>query len=104
MFVAVRRYEVEDTSSVGEIMHRVRDEFLPMISKAPGFIDYYCYDCREAGRTIITSISLFETTVGADESSRMATMWAERRLSGLIRTPPEISAGEVKVHSKVMVS
>ncbi len=104
MFIAVRRYEVEDPTAVGEIMKRVREEFLPMINKAPGFVDYYCYDCREAGRTIITSISLFETTVGADESSRMATMWAERRLSSLVRTPPEISAGEAKVHSRVMVS
>ncbi len=104
MFIAVRRYEVEDPTAVGEIMKRVREEFLPMISKAPGFVDYYCYHCREAGRTIITSISLFETTVGADESSRMATMWAERHLSSLVRTPPDISAGEVKVHSRVMVS
>lgn len=103
MFVAVRRYEVDDPASVGEIMNRVRDEFLPMISKSPGFVDYYCYDCREAGRTVITSISLFETTLGADESSRMAGMWVERRLSSLVRTPPEISAGEVKVHSRVMV-
>ena len=74
-----------------------------MISKSPGFVDYYCYDGREAGRTIIASISLFETTVGADESCRTATMWAERRLSGLVRTPPEIGAGEVKVLSRVMV-
>ena len=103
MFIAVRRYEATDPESVGEIMSRVRDEFLPLISKAPGFVDYYCYDCREAGRSIITSISLFEDALGADESSRMAAMWVQRRLSSLVRTPPDITAGEVKVHSRVMV-
>ena len=103
MFVVERRYQVADPDSVHEIMNRVRDEFLPMISKAPGFIDYYCFDAREAGRTIITSISIFKDMVGGDESSRMAALWAQRRLSSLVLTPPEITCGEAKVHSGAMV-
>ena len=92
MYASIRRYKA---SSVDEAMGRVSEGFVPLISKGPGFIAYYVLD---AGDGVVASISLFETQAGAEESNRLAATWVKENIAPLVSGPPEITAGEVKVH------
>jgi quinol monooxygenase YgiN len=92
MYVAVRRY-VMDPKSVNEVMRRIREEFVPIISKAPGFLNYHVLD---AGNGVLASISMFENKAEAEESNRLAANWA-KTLGSLLPNPPDITCGEVIV-------
>jgi hypothetical protein len=84
-----------DPGSVDELMRRVNEGFVPIISKGPGFLAYYAVN---AGGGVVASISIFETQAGAEESNKMAASWVKENLASLLPTPPEITAGEVGVH------
>jgi hypothetical protein len=92
MYVSVRRY-VTDPRSVNEVMRRTREEFVPIISKAPRFLNYHVLD---AGNGVLASISMFENKAGAEESNRLAANWV-RTLGSLLPNPPQITAGDVVV-------
>ena len=94
MYVSVRRYEM-DAETVDELMRRVEEGFVPIISNAPGFIAYYALD---AGEGVVASISIFTDQAGAEESNRMAVDYVKENLAALLQFLPEITAGEVKVH------
>jgi hypothetical protein len=94
MYVSVRWYET-DPAVVDEAMRRVGEGFAPLISKAPGFIAYYALD---AGGGVVVSISIFTDQAGAEESNTVAAEWVMENLASLVLDPPEITAGEVKVH------
>jgi len=94
MYASVRRYEM-DPGSVDEVMRRVEEGFVPIVSKAPGFIAYYALD---AGDGVVASITVFEDQAGAEESDRMAADWVKENVASLLPTPPEATAGDVRVH------
>ncbi len=94
MYLSVRRYEM-DAEAVDELMRRVEEGFVPIISNAPGFIAYYALD---AGEGVVASISIFTDEAGAEESNRMAADYVKENLAALLQFLPEITAGEVKVH------
>ncbi len=94
MYASIRRYNM-DPGSVDELMRRVNEGFVPIISQGAGFKAYYAID---AGDGVVASISVFETQAGAEESNRMAASWVKENLASLLPTPPEITAGEVGVH------
>lgn len=94
MYASVRRYKMEP-GSVEELMRRVEEGFVPIISKGPGFVAYYALD---AGDGVVASISVFEDQAGAEESNRMAADWVKENLASLLPNPPEVTAGEVMVH------
>jgi len=90
MYVSVRRY-VTDPKSVNEVMRRIREEFVPIISKALGFLNYHVLD---AGNGVLASISMFENKAGAEESNGLAANWV-KTLGSLLPNPPQITAGDV---------
>ncbi len=94
MYVSVRRYEMHPLA-VDELMQRVEEGFAPIISKAPGFIAYLALD---AGDGVVASVSMFADQAGAEESNRLAADYVRANLASLVPNPPEITAGEVKVH------
>lgn len=94
MYASIRRYNM-DPGSVDELMRRVNEGFVPIISRGAGFMAYYAIN---AGDGVVASISVFETQAGAEESNRMAADWVKQNLASLLPTPPEITAGEVGVH------
>ena len=96
MYAAIRRYAI-DPGSVDEVTRRVRDEFVPVISKAPGFISY---DVLVSGANTVTSISYFDDKAGADHSTQIASGWVKDRLSSLLPKPPEVTAGEITLHAE----
>ncbi len=95
MYVAIRRYQLEDPGSVGEVLRRATEGFIPIIKDAPGFLAYYGLD---SGGGTVTSVSVFEDQAGADESNRRAAGWVEENLASMLPNPPEIISGEVGAH------
>ncbi len=94
MYAIIRRYR---TSSVAEVVRRIEKEFLPIISKAPGFLAYYIV---EEGMGVQSSISIFEDQSAAEYSSQLAAVWV-REHPTFLPEPPEISSGEVVLHKAV---
>jgi hypothetical protein len=96
MHATVRRYEGVDKSRTDELTKRVGESLLPRLSKLPGFSGYYLI---EAGEGVMRSISFFDTSAQADESTRVAATWVrDEKLETALPNAPKISGGEVIVH------
>ena len=94
MFAVIRRYNTHE-GTADRIVQRVRDGFIPLISKLPGFVSY---DVVRAADGCLVSMSVFETRQAAEDSNRLASDWVHDNLASLIRTAPIILSGEVMVH------
>ena len=92
MYVAIRRYQLEDPGSVDEVLGRVNEGFIPIIKDAPTFMAYYALD---SGGGEVTSVSVFEDQSAAEESNTKAADWVGQNLASMVPNPPEILAGEV---------
>jgi hypothetical protein len=69
---------------------------VPSLSESPGFSGYYLID---AGNGVMSSISVFDTSEHADESTRVASSWVrEQGLETALPNSPKITSGEVVVH------
>ena len=94
MYATIRRYKIK-TGDKERLNGLVKNEFVPLISGLPGFIDYYGID---AGADYWASVSVFDTKTGSEESNKMAADWVKRHVAGLIVGPVEITAGDVVAH------
>jgi hypothetical protein len=93
MYATIRRYEgVTNPTEAGRL---VRETFLPVVSKIPGFVAYYWVD---AGGGVMISTTVFQDKAGAEESNRKAATVVRESLASLLPNPPQITAGEVVVH------
>ena len=93
MHATVRRYDGVDESRTDELKQKVNETLLPRISKLPGFDGYFLI---EAGKGVMTSISLFDESAQADESTRVASSWVrDEKLESALPNPPKITLGEV---------
>ena len=95
MYASIRRYKTS-LGAAAEIAQRVNQGFVPIISKAPGFIAYHLVD---AGNDVVATVSVFQDQAGAEESNRMAADWVKSSIASLLSGPPEITAGTVTVHT-----
>ena len=68
MHATIRRYEGVDTNRINEIVGKVDETFVPQVRELPGFAGYFL---MEADKGILSSISLFETSQQAEESSKL---------------------------------
>ena len=95
MHATVKRHEGVDKSRTDELT-KIGESLLPRLSKLPGFSGYYLV---EAGEGVMRSISFFDTSAQADESTRVAATWVrDEKLETALPNPPKISGGEVIVH------
>ena len=92
MYAAFRSYRTEEAA---EVAKRVNEGFIPIISKAPGFLAYYAID---TGQGVVASFSVFETRSQAEASNRIAADWVNENIAPLLDVP-EITAGEIVVHT-----
>jgi len=94
MYAAVRHYhfQVEDGAKIDKM---VREEFVPLIKKAKGFVRYYWLD---TGKGEGVSMSVFKDKAGADESVRLAAAFVKDHLSQVVVQKPEVIEGPVKAH------
>jgi hypothetical protein len=96
MFATVRRYEGIDTSKKDELTKKVGETLAPRLSKLPGFGSYFLID---TGDGVMSSISLFETSSQAQDSTRVASEWVrDEKLENILVDPPKVTGGEVIVH------
>ena len=94
MFAVVRHYHFDKKHS-GEIDRLVREEFVPLLKKAKGFVRYYWLD---TGAGEGASFGVFEDKAGADESVRLAADFVRTKMAKLLREKPEIIEGPIKAH------
>jgi hypothetical protein len=96
MYATVRRYEGIDNARTAELKTKVGESLMPRLSKLPGFGGYFLI---EAGEGVMTSMSLFDTSDQAHESTRVAATWVrEENLETALPNTPKITAGEVVAH------
>jgi hypothetical protein len=98
MHATMRRYEGVDASRTDELTKKVNESLIPRLSKLPGFDGYFLI---EADNGVMTSVSLFDTSAHADESSRLASSWVrDEKLETALPNPPKITFGEVIAQRK----
>ena len=97
MHATIRRYEGIDTSRMNEIVGKVNETFIPQVRELPGFAGYFLL---EADNGVVSSLSLFETSEQADESTKLVTKWiSDENFSKAIPNPPRITSGKVVAQS-----
>jgi hypothetical protein len=102
MQATIRRYEGVDAARTNEIVERVNEALVPQLRELPGFSGYYVID---AGNGVLSSVSLFETSEQAEESTKLVAEWiADENLDTAIPNAPKITSGEVVAHSDRMVA
>ena len=96
MFATIRRYEAIDQDRTTELVKKADETLLPSLSELPGFSGY---SLIQAGDGVVSSISFFDTSAHADESTRVASNWVrEQKLESALPNPPKVTSGEVVVH------
>ena len=94
MFAVIRHYHFNPEDGE-EIDRRIREEFVPIVKNAKGFVRYYWLD---TGNGEGASLSAFKDKAGADESVRLAAEYVKEHLSKLFTEKPEIIEGPIKAH------
>jgi len=95
MFATIRRYESIDQAQVSELVKKADESLLPSLSELPGFGGYSLID---TGNGVVSSISYFDTSEHADESTRLASTWVREQKLETVLNAPKITSGEVVVH------
>jgi hypothetical protein len=96
MHATVRRYEGIDQNSKDELTRKVGETLMPSLSKLPGFNGYYLI---ESGNGVFTSVGLFDNSIQAEESTRVASSWVvDQKLESILPNPPKVTNGEVIAH------
>jgi hypothetical protein len=102
MQATIRRYEGVDAARTNEVVERVNETLVPQLRELPGFSGYYVLD---AGNGVISSVSLFETSEQAEESTKLVAEWiSDENLDTAIPNAPKITSGKVVAHSDRMVA
>jgi hypothetical protein len=94
MYISIRKYQL-DPASLEEVVRKVAEDFVPIISDASEFSAYYTL---KSGDGVLVTVSVFEDRTGAVKSNEIASEYVRENLASLIAKPPEISSGEVGVH------
>ena len=96
MFATIRRYEAIDQARTSELVKKADETLLPSLTELPGFSGY---SLIEAGNGVMSSISFFDTSEHADESTRLVSNWVrEQKLETALPNAPKITSGEVVLH------
>src|SRR5688500_7715010 len=67
MFAVIRRYNTHE-GTAEKIVQRVREGFIPLVSKLPGFVSYDVVRSPDGG---LVSMSVFESREAAEASNRL---------------------------------
>ena len=94
MFAVIRHYHFDKKNSA-EIDRIIRDEFVPLIRKASGFVRYYWLDTGDGEGA---SFGVFRDKAGADESVRLAAGFVKERMANYLTQKPEVIEGPLVAH------
>ena len=93
MNCTIRRYESIDQSRKDEVLKKVDETLLPKLAELPGFNGYSLID---AGDGVMTSVSFFDTSAQADESTRVSSNWVrDEKLETALPKAPKITTGGI---------
>ena len=102
MHATIRRYEGVDMTRTNELAAKVNETLVPELRELPGFAGYYLI---EAGNGVLSSLSLFETSAQADESTKLVAKWiTDENFGKAIPNAPKITSGKVVVESNGLVA
>jgi hypothetical protein len=93
MYGAIRQYRLQP-GAANDVIGKIRDEFVPMISNVRGLVAYTVV--LVAGDAIVTT-SIFENQAGAQESVRRAADWVKNTLEASIVGSAHMTTGEITV-------
>jgi hypothetical protein len=97
MHATIRRYEGVDPNRAVELAGKVNETLVPQLRKLPGFSGYYLI---EAGNGVMSSLGLFETSMQADESTKVVEKWiTDEDFTQAIPHSPKITSGKVVAQS-----
>ena len=99
MYVTIRSYE--GVRFPEEAAAKVRDQFLPIVSKISGFQEYYAI---KTGDSTVASVSIFKDKPGAEESVRSARMWIQKEMMRYLPNPPKVISGQTIAHTAARAS
>ena len=85
------------SGSVDELMRKLAQGFMPLISAAPGYVAYYVID---SGDGMVSAISIFEDEATALASNQLAESWVRENLGPMVPGPVEVISGRVLVPSE----
>lgn len=91
MFIVLQRFKLRlgTIESAGKF---AAEDLLPRVNALPGFVSFHVVD---AGDRTIATVGLFETQQGADEATRLASLWFRSDWPSFMAIPPEITRGAV---------
>ena len=89
MHAVIRAYS--GNSDLADVLVERQDEVRQVIGGVDGFQAYYVLQLAEGTSTV----SVFETREGAEESSRAAAAWLAEAVPDLNVQAPYVTAGEV---------
>jgi hypothetical protein len=92
MHVTIRRYS--GSPELANALVARESEVRDIITGIGGFKAYYLI---RGGDGEATSISVFDSESGGEESNRRAAEWLRENLSDLSVSPPEVTAGEAVI-------
>ncbi len=92
MFCVIRQYKMKSRLELDGLIEQVRNEFVPIISKAPGFA---AYSVTAADNGELVTVGFFSDRAGAEESVELAKDWVDRNVASSMEGAPRITSGEV---------
>ncbi len=99
MFAAIRRYRVK-SGNTGELMRRVEQGLVPMLSIQRGFVSYHAIDDGQDGAI---SVSIYANRAAAEGANESAASWVTQNLGDLVG-PADVTVGEVRVSRQPLTS
>src|SRR5436189_1362294 len=90
MFATIRRYNVKP-GHMSEVVKRVREGLIPIVSRQQGFVSYQAID---PGGNVALSVSFYQSRAAADAANKEAAAWVTANLAQLT-TPIDVTVGEV---------
>jgi hypothetical protein len=91
MYASVRTYA--GNTELADALVENESEVKRIISEIDGFKAYYLIRSADGA----TSVSVYESKDGAEESNRAAAAWLKENLPDLAVSAPQVSAGEVAI-------
>ena len=92
--VTVRKC-ADKAALLGGLVPPVRDGFVPLLRRAPGFKGY-CAFASEDGHVV--SVTVFDDREGATRANEQPRGWVASTLRDSMPDPPEALAGEALLH------
>jgi hypothetical protein len=89
MHLVIRKITLDPSYPVDETAKRLYDQFLPVVSAAPGFVGWFAIVADdESGYTV----SIFEGEETAKESTSLAREWTEDNYAAVMSAPIKVVA------------